>query len=199
MPSVTLNRRMLWLMLVLLACRDLGRADANLAGLVPACSNVLFAASYVPPAAKGEDGAFKFAILNETDQPIMLAHPVPTSAHWYARDGSRWLWRASNGTGGSLVDAMQPSGRLIAYRATKRSDPSNYVVVAPHGYERWVQRADENPVLEFKPSCAHCNHPGDKEYRVIFGYAYLPAADEAQQGLLSCGVRSNAVTMPRPR
>ena len=54
---------------------------------------------------------------NHTGRAIKLAEPVPSSSHWYARSQGRWLWRASNGAGGSLVDAGNPYGRVAVYPA----------------------------------------------------------------------------------
>ncbi|HVJ06844.1 MAG TPA: hypothetical protein VM554_00520 [Acidisarcina sp.] len=121
---------------------------------------------------------------------------MPTSAHWFTRDGEHWYWRASAGGGGSLVDAMSPNGRMFAYRATRRIDASQLLRVPPHSQVEWEQGPHDNPALEFKPGCALCNHPEDREFRAIFAYAYLPHPQDRSIGLLPCGIRSSPVEMP---
>lgn len=166
---------------------------------VASCTRVTLDANYLAELKPGAGPSFRFLLRNDTDAPIKLAEPVPTSAHWYAREGLSWHWRASNGAGGNPVDATQPEGKMFAYRPTRGAKPASYLTVPAHGEQEWVQPVHEYPILEFKPSCARCNHPTDREYRVIFAYAYLPSPDEAGLGLIPCGLRSRPVDVPPAR
>lgn len=69
------------------------------------------------------------------------------------------------------------------------------VTLAPRQSRVWIEGPEENPVLEYQPGCAQCSYPGEREYQVIFAYAYLPAAGQ-ETGLLPCGLRSAPVPMP---
>jgi hypothetical protein len=157
---------------------------------------IVFTAHYLAESKAGEGTGFLFRIENQTAKPITLAEPVPSSAHWYARVGSRWLWRASSGTGGSLVDAINERGPLFAYRPKAAPADPKYITVPAHGNHEWEERVPGNPVLDYRPSCALCNYPGEHEYKAVFAYAYLPPAQEHVPDLLACGLRSNLVIMP---
>jgi hypothetical protein len=136
---------------------------------------------------------FHFELTNRTNHGIKLAEPVPSSAHWYARTGGRWLWRASNGSGGSLVDATNEHGRVAVYPGA--AGETKVVTVGPHQSREWIESVQENPVLAYNPGCAQCSYPGEHEYRVVFAYAYL-AGSGGPEGLLACGLRSAPVPMP---
>jgi hypothetical protein len=164
---------------------------------VPLCSRqIVFTASYLAEAKPGEGIGFLFRIQNHTAKPIKLAEPVPSSAHWYARVGNRWLWRASSGQGGSYVDAVNERGPVFAYQPKAPAGNPKYITVAAQGNYEWVEREHENPALEYKPGCAICNYPGEHEYKAVFAYAYLPPVQEDGKDLLACGLRSNLVIMP---
>ncbi len=164
---------------------------------VPLCSRqITLTANFLAESKPGEGIGFLFRIENGTSKPIKLAEPVPSSAHWYARVGDRWLWRASTGLGGSFVDAINERGPLFAYRPKAASAHPKYISVPPGGQYEWVEREHENAALAYKPGCALCNYPGEREYKAVFAYAYLPPADEEASGLLTCGLRSNLVIMP---
>lgn len=156
---------------------------------VPPCAGVALSASYL--AAVGDQGAgFRFRLTNRTGRMIRLAQPVPSSAHWYALVHGRWLWRASNGAGGSLLNAGNEHGRLVVYSPAPASE-MKYLTVGPHQSFEWSETQQENPVLAYEPSCKSCSYPGEREYRVVFAYAY-----PADGGLLACGLRSAPVPMP---
>lgn len=178
---------------------------------VQTCANIQLSATYLAASAAAGGPAFQFAIHNGTDHAVSLVMPAPTSAHWYAREGSRWSWRASNGAGGSPVDAMNPQGKMFAFRAqptAKREEKSGAgqgdphiekLVVAAHGFRNWELKPADNPVLNFKPSCMRCNHPTDREFRVVFAYAVLPGGEGPggeETGMLSCGLRTVPVAVP---
>jgi hypothetical protein len=137
---------------------------------------------------------FHFILSNRTSREIKLAEPVPSSSHWYARARGKWWWRASNGAGGSLVNAGNEHGRVMVY-PNQNSAGASFLTVPPHQSREWTESPQENPVLEYKPGCAICSYPGESQYQVVFAYAYLAAADETH-GLLGCGVRSAPVPMP---
>ena len=164
---------------------------------VPLCSRqIVFTASYLAEAKAGEGIGFLFRIENKTEKPLNLAEPVPSSADWYARVGSRWLWRASTGFGGSFVDAVNERGPVFAYQPRTVSANPKYITVPARGNYEWVEREHENPALAYRPGCAMCNYPGEHEYKVVFAYAYLPPAQGDVGALLACGLRSDMVIMP---
>lgn len=165
---------------------------------VPQCSpRIHFTASYLGIAKPGGGPGYLFQIKNDTSHPIRLAEPTPSSAHWYAKVGSLWLWRASTGTGGSLVDANRPHGPVFAYRPPSAKTDPKYITVPAHGTYQWAETVRNNPVLAYRPSCAHCNYPGEHHYRVVFAYAWLPPfGAHVPDHLLTCGLRTGMVVMP---
>jgi hypothetical protein len=170
---------------------------------VPPCRGVTLSASYLSALGPGKGPGFQFLLANNTGQEIRMIEPVPSSAHWYAlskvHDQDRWLWRASSGAGGSLMDATNEHGPLAAYQSPQSSPGgvlSGSFSVKPHESRQWFESEVENPVLEYKPGCPICSYPGERQYRVVFAYAYLPADRENRAGLLNCGLRSNPVPMP---
>ena len=164
---------------------------------MPLCSKqIVFTASYLAESKPGEGIGFLFRIENDTTKPIRLAGPVPTSTHWYARVGTRWLWRASSGSGGSYVDAVNERGPVFAYQPKTVAADAKYITVPARGNYEWVERERDNPALSYRPSCAICNYPGEHEYKAVFAYAYLAPAQEHAPDLLACGLRSKLVIMP---
>jgi hypothetical protein len=157
---------------------------------------VTLSASYLAMVGSRDQGSgFRFTLVNKTSRAIKLAEPIPSSSHWYARSHGRWLWRASNGAGGSLVDAGNPHGRVAVYPTAQGQDKIKWVILPPHKSREWVEGPEENPVLEYKPGCALCSYPGESEYQVVFAYAYLAPGSEPL-GPLPCGLRSAPVPMP---
>jgi hypothetical protein len=161
---------------------------------VPPCKGITFSASFL--ADTGEGSRFQFTLANNTEREIRLIEPVPSSAHWYALTHGRWLWRASNGSGGGLFDPMNERGRLVIFKIPLERTPGKSFTVQPHQSRRWVESEQENPVLEYRPGCARCSYPEEYEYHVIFAYAYLPQHKQDEDGLLACGIRSKPVPMP---
>jgi hypothetical protein len=156
---------------------------------VPLCSGITLSASYLVSAGSDQVPGFQFTLRNNTGHEIELAEPVPSSSHWYALTRGRWMWRASNGSGGSLVDAINPHGRVAVYPPPARD--VTRLTVPPHQSKQWTSSQEDNPVLEYKPGCNKCSYPGESEYQVVFAYAYPPG-----KGLLPCGLRSAPVPMP---
>lgn len=175
---------------LLLACSPAG-ASGLPPSSVPLCSGVSLSASYLAITGSDQVPGFHFKLSNRTSHEIKLAEPVPSSSHWYARSHGRWWWRASNGAGGSLVNAGNEHGRVMAY-PSQSTVAGNLKTVPPHQSREWTQSAQQNPVLEYQPGCAICSYPGERQYRVVFAYAYLSASG----GLLACGLRSAPVPMP---
>ncbi len=161
---------------------------------VPLCTGVTLSASYLALAANDQGPGFRFKLVNNTSHPIRLAEPVPSSAHWYARTNGHWLWRASNGAGGSLLDAGNERGRVVVYAPAADEGEKTFLTLAPHASQEWVASQQQNAVLAYQPGCKMCSYPGEREYQVVFAYAYLGAA--GQSGLLSCGLRTAPVPMP---
>ena len=162
---------------------------------IPLCSGVTLSANYLALVGSDQGSGFRFLLTNQTSRSIKLAEPIPSSSHWYARSHGRWLWRASNGAGGSLVNAGNPRGRVAVYPATPDSHETKWVTLAPHQIREWTESTQANPVLAYKPGCALCSYPGESEYQVVFAYAYL-APGGPQPGQLTCGLRSTPVPMP---
>ncbi len=160
------------------------------------CAGVTLSANYLAETGANAGPGFAFHIENKTGKEIRLEQPVPSSAHWYARVGLRWLWRASAGRGGALVNALLEKGPMFAYQPAAPPERAEYLTVAAHGSEDWVVRMRDDPAIAYKPSCAHCNYPGETEYQAVFAYAYLPSAEEHAPDLLRCGLRSAPVPMP---
>lgn len=160
------------------------------------CAGVTLRASYLAEAAPGKGPGFLFRIENRTARPIRLAKPVPSSAHWYALVGERWLWRASAGRGGALVDALRHNGPMFAYQPSVPPADPDYLTVAAHGTEEWSEAMRDDPAIAYRPSCPQCSYPGEREYQAVFAYAYLPNPEESARDLLRCGLRSAPVPMP---
>ena len=197
-PHLLRTKKILFLLVLLssLSAHSGGAATANPELQVGPCSRISLSASYLAELKPGAGPTYHFRLSNETERPIVLARPVPSSAHWFTRDGEHWYWRASAGGGGSLVDAMAPNGKMFVYRATQPLAPSQILKVAAHSVVEWEEGARENPALEFKPSCSICDHPSDRDFRAIFAYAYLPLPADKSLGLLPCGIRSSPVDVP---
>jgi hypothetical protein len=160
------------------------------------CAGVKLVANYVADVGAGAGPGFAFHIANNTGKDIRLEEPVPSSAHWYARVGIRWMWRASAGRGGALVDALRDNGPMFAYQPAAPPAHAEYLMVPAHGSWDWVMPMRDNPAIAYRPSCARCNYPGETEYQAVFAYAYLPNAEEHAADLLGCGLRSSPVPMP---
>lgn len=163
---------------------------------LPLCSHITLSASYLAEAGPTKGPGFLFVINNDTNKEIRLEKPVPTSAHWYAHVGQRWLWRASSGSGGSLVDANNEKGQVFAYQPSQPPQHPEYITIPPHSSQEWAESMKEHPAIAYRPSCAICNNPGEREYRAVFAYAYVPHPQEHADGLLPCGLRSGPVIMP---
>jgi hypothetical protein len=164
---------------------------------VPLCSRqIVFSASYLADLQTEHGPGYLFSIENHTAKSIRLAEPVPSSAHWYARAGNKWLWRASSGSGGSYVDAVNERGPVFAYQPRTASADPKYMTVPAHGKVEWTSGEHQNPALAYRPSCNLCNYPGEHEYKAVFAYAYVPAAGQHIEGLLPCGLRTSPVDMP---
>ena len=164
---------------------------------VPLCPRqITFTASYLAPTHKGDTPGYLFRIENHTAKPIKLAEPVPSSAHWYAHVGNKWLWRASSGSGGSYVDAINERGPVFAYQPRNETADPQYITVPAHGKYEWTSGDRDNPALTYRPGCERCSYPGEYKYKAVFAYAYLPPTGEHIAGLLRCGLRTNLVAMP---
>ena len=127
---------------------------------------ITFKASYLVETVPGKGSSFLFHIENGTAKTITLAEPVPSSAHWYARVGNRWLWRASSGAGGSYVDAINEKGPVFAYQpknAPRRGEI--YIRCCARELMNGLRGEHEIPALSYKPSCALCNYPGEHIYQ----------------------------------
>ena len=85
---------------------------------------------------------------------------------------------------------------MFAYRPSTGSADPDYLTVPPHGSKEWSEAMRDHPAIEYRPSCAKCNYPGEKEYQAIFAYAWLPNPGDNATDLLRCGLRSAPVPMP---
>lgn len=191
-------RSALWFFL-LLAASSAGadrRSTRRPGPSVLPCTGITLSASYLAEAEPGKGPGFLFRVDNHTERDIRLAEPVPSSAHWYAHVGARWLWRASAGRGGALVDALQPRGRMFADQPATPTERIEYLTVPARGSQQWVEAMLNNPAIAYQPSCPQCNYPGENDYQAVFAYAYLPNAADDVPDLLRCGLRSEPVPMP---
>lgn len=159
------------------------------------CAGVTLTASYLGDVS-GRGPGFLFSIENRTPRAIHLEDPVPSSTHWYAQVGNRWMWRASAGWGGALVNAEDPHGRMFAYRPSKPRPHPRYKSVPAHGSLQWTEAMRDDPSIAYQPSCPMCRYQGETVYQAVFAYAYLPAPGEMAPNLLHCGLRSAPVPMP---
>lgn len=183
-------------LLALLVLCAAGKSEPPAKSRVQPCTSITLSASYLAEAAPGEGPGFLFHIENRTAHPIRLAEPVPSSAHWYARVGNHWMWRASAGRGGALVDALRAHGPMFAFRSPKSSENQQYLVVPAHGSRQWTEPMLHNDAIAYRPSCPLCNYPGEQDYQAVFAYAWLPGDGQHVPDLLECGLRSAPVPMP---
>ena len=160
------------------------------------CAGITLTANYLAESTPGEGAGFFFRIENKTSKEIVLERPVPSSAHWYARVGNRWLWRASAGTGGALINALAEKGPMFAFRPQTPPEHPEYLTVPAHGHIEFQELMKDHPAIAYRPSCVMCNYPGEYQYRAVFAYAYLPHPEEHKSNLLTCGLRSEPVGMP---
>jgi len=159
------------------------------------CQGVTLTASYLGDVS-GRGPGFLFRIENRTPRAILLEDPVPSSAHWYAQVGDRWMWRASAGSGGALVNAENPRGLMFAYRPARPPAHPSYLSVPAHGSREWTESMRRHPSIAYEPSCPMCRYSGETVYQAVFAYAYLPAPGEDAPNLLRCGLRSAPTPMP---
>ncbi len=195
-PVVRRLRRCVPLAALLVASTAVAVSARQAQTTVAPCRGVKLTASYLAEAAPGAGPGFLFRIENSTRKDIHLSKPVPSSADWYARVGDRWLWRASAGRGGALVNALVPNGSMFAWRATSSPTDPQYLTVPAKGSQQWVEAMRDDPAIAYRPSCAHCNYPGESNYQAVFAYAYLPSPEEHVPEMLRCGLRSDPVPMP---
>lgn len=162
---------------------------------VPQCSDVTMQASFLVEEKPAQGSGFLVTIHNDRPQAIAIRQPTPLGIHWYAVSGSRLTWRASSGSGGSLVNALRPDGPLFA---TEQEDPAatQSVTIPAHATYSWSIFSAQAPALRFRPGCEHCNYQGEEQFRAVLAYAYLPGSQQGDSSLLRCGLRSKPVIMP---
>ena len=163
---------------------------------VPQCSSVTLRASYLAEEKPGSGAGFLLEIRNGENTPIAVVDPVPLSVHWYAASGGRWLWRASSGSGGSLVNALRENGPVFADQRPADAPAPVTRTIPPHAAYSWTVFSGDSPVLRYRPGCEHCKYPGEEQFRAVLAYAYLPEEGEHGSKLLRCGLRSEPVVMP---
>ncbi len=164
--------------------------------MVPQCRDVVLTAAYLAEEKPGSGPGFYLQIENRRNEPISIADPAPLSVHWYARSGGHWLWRASSGDGGSLVNALHQKGPLFAEQPSVINPVQQIRTIAPHGTYSWSVFTAQFPSLRYRPGCQHCTYLGEEQYHAVLAYAYVPAARAAAGTLLRCGLRSQPVVMP---
>jgi hypothetical protein len=128
-----------------LACQAGNGVSTKAVRSVPICPGVTLSANYLALAGPDQGPGFRFVLVNRTGREIRLAQPVPSSSHWYARSHGRWLWRASNGAGGSLLDAGNEHGRVVVY-APPVGTETELLTLPPHQSREWTESQRENPV-----------------------------------------------------
>lgn len=160
---------------------------------VAQCKDVSLHASYLAEEISGQGAGFLLTIQNNTSHPIEVADPISLSIHWYAFSNRRWLWRASSGSGGSLVNALHERGPLFAAQVPIEA----HLSIPEHGAYTWTTFNAQNPTLSYRPGCEHCNYKQEEQYRVVLAYALLPTVVSSPAStFLPCGLRSQPVVMP---
>ena len=160
------------------------------------CSDVTLRAAYLAEEKPGQGPGFYLEIHNDRGTVIDVVDPAPLGIDWYAQKGGAWLWRASSGAGGSLVNALAPRGPMFAATLPPGSAPVSGVRrIAPHSSYSWSVFTSTVPALRYRPGCEHCSNPGEDHFRAVLAIAYLPP-EGTQPGLLRCGLRSAPVVMP---
>ena len=163
---------------------------------VSQCIDVHLQAAYLAEEEPGGGSGFLLKIQNERDQAVAVPAPTPVSVHWYAQSGGRWLWRASSGSGGSLANALQERGPLLAGPGSPGVQSQTLRTIPAHSSEEWAVFAADDPALRYRPGCEHCTYQGEEQFRAVIAYAYRPSVWHAETALLRCGLRSNPVIMP---
>ncbi len=191
-----LLRTAAWILFVL--STSLNTAATRLSpSAVPQCAGVTFNASYLAQVSPSEGPGFLLIITNNTNQAIKLAKPFPSSAHWYAQTGTGpWLWRASSGSGGALVNALEEHGPLLVYAAPAAASGTENLTVQAHQHLELAESMQASPILRYRPDCERCKNPKDERYRAVLAYAYRPNTGSMEKGLLPCGLRSGPIIMP---
>ncbi len=164
--------------------------------IVPQCTAVSLRASFLAEETPGRGAGFLLELHNDTSSPVEILDPTPLSVHWYAKTAGRWLWRASSGSGGSLVNAFSPKGPVFATVQASANEPHPTRTIAAGGTYTWTAFSGGDPVLRYRPGCEHCKYPGEEQYQAVLAYAVLPSAPQSAGNFLKCGLRSEPVVMP---
>lgn len=162
--------------------------------MLPQCRQVTLSASFLAEEKPGDGSGFFLQIHNETKQSLQLPSPVPVSVHWYTQKGRRLLWRASSGSGGSLVNALNEHGPVLA--AQLLTPPASYITIAAGQSYQWPVFARQDPAVRYRPDCEHCNYLGEEQFRAVVAYAVEPLHTPDAPQMLSCGLRSAPIVMP---
>jgi hypothetical protein len=164
---------------------------------VTQCRDVHLHAAYLAEEKPGQGPGFYVTIENARKAPIAVADPTPLSVHWYAKVGTHWLWRASSGSGGTLVNAFQQHGPLFAETLLGGATAAHPRIVPAGSQYSWAVFSGLTPALSYRPGCQHCTYGNETQYQAVIAYAVLPSGGTAADpALLHCGLRSNPVVMP---
>ncbi|RRA47738.1 hypothetical protein D1Y84_04935 [Acidipila sp. EB88] len=161
---------------------------------VAQCRDVSLHAAYLAEEKAGEGAGFLLSIRNDRASAIEVADPMPLGVDWYAGNGSSWQWRASSGYGGSLLNALDPKGRMFVYSS---ATGVSYRTIAPHAEYSWPVFSKSSPNVLYRPGCQHCGYQGEEQFRAVLSYAFTVGAAAHPPDLLNCGLRSGPVVMPR--
>lgn len=164
--------------------------------MVPQCPSVVLHAAFLAEENTGQGTGFLLILENRRAIPVQIPMPMPLSVDWYGKEGTRWSWRASSGTGGSLVDALNARGPVFAMQAESYNVPWELVQVAPHETYTWAVFSRSAPALNYRPGCEHCSSTTTTEFQAVLAYGFLAKAKAGAPAPLSCGLRSNAIVMP---
>jgi hypothetical protein len=161
---------------------------------VSQCKDVTLHASYLVEEKSGQGPGFLVTISNKTKSSIRIVDPAPLSVHWYAYMNGHWLWRASSGSGGSLMNAFRESGPLFAQQVSPGQIQTRSIL--PGASYTWAVFSGADASLAYRPGCEHCAYSGEAHYQAVLAYAVQVPEAVQYSTLLHCGLRSNPIVMP---
>lgn len=169
-------------------------AAPKTAAVVPQCKDVTLHASYLVEEKPGQGPGFLVTVTNKTKSAVSIVDPAPLSVHWYANVNGHWLWRASSGSGGSLVNAFHITGPLFSQQLVSQQVQTKSIL--PGASYSWAVFSGKDASLTYRPGCQHCTYSGESHFQAVLAYAVQIPEPNQYPALLRCGLRSNPIVMP---